>query len=176
VVPGETDVVLTRVKRRFDVKLLLASLGIAAGVVIVLLGFQSSVTGREQQLLPDEIESIDPIRGATQVPQQTQLFVDLITGYEAVLVIDGQELTTFTFDDVSGEQPPGLGQTDGGDQVSLPPGALFDPGNATLTFQPGPSQPIESFAPGQHTATVVYWKVEDGRQRSRSFTWSFYVV
>lgn len=165
----------TRGARRIDVKLLIASLGIAAGVVFVVAGFQSAVTGREQQLLPDEIESIDPIRGAAQVPQQTQVFVDLTTGHQAVLVVDGVELPTISFDDIT-KTPAGLGEASVGDQVSVPPGAIFEPGNVTLTFVPSPTQPIESFSTGQHSATVIYWLNADGRQKSRSFTWNFYVV
>jgi len=38
------------------VKLLIASLGIAAGVVLIVAGFRSSVTGDDEQNLPDNIE------------------------------------------------------------------------------------------------------------------------
>ena len=77
--------------------------------MLVLLGVLGSVTGREQQGLPDAIESIDPVREATQVPQQTRVFVDLEIGYEAMLVVDGVELPTVSLDDVS-QVAPGLGE------------------------------------------------------------------
>lgn len=161
-------------RRRFDVKLMIASLGIAVGVVLVVLGFLGSVTGNEQQGLPDVVESIDPVRDAAQVPQQTRVFIDFQIGYEAVMIIDGIELPVVSLDDV-GKTPPGLGEG-GGDQIEIPPGAIWEPGNATLTFEPGPSQVIEAFDTGLHTVTVRYWKTEDGPDRFRTFTWSFYAV
>jgi hypothetical protein len=45
-----------------------------------------------------------------------------------------------------------------------------------LTFTPGVAAPITEFVDGEHTVEVVYWRVEDGRQRARSFTWTFNVV
>ena len=118
------------------------------------------------------IESIDPVREATQVPQQTRVFVDLEIGYEAMLVVDGVELPTVSLDDVS-QVAPGLGE---GEQVEIPPGALWEPGNATLTFEPGPSQPIETFDTGPHQVVVRYWRTVDGPQAFRTFIWSFYAV
>lgn len=165
-------------RRRPDPKLLLVSLGIAVGVMLVITGVRASVTGREQQRLPDVIESINPIRGATQVPQQTLVFVDLVSGYEAVLVVDGVELPTVSLagiNPVGGSTLPPL-DGDQPEQVSLPPGAVFEPGNVTLTFEPRVGNLIESFDTGSHTASVIYWKVEETRIRSRAFTWDFYVV
>jgi hypothetical protein len=163
-----------RDRRRVDVRLMLASFGIAIGVVVVVLGVLRSVTGREQQGLPDAIETIDPIRGATQVPQQTRVFVDLVNGYEAIMLIDGLELDVFSLDGDVGQAPPALG----GDQeeVIVPPGAIYEPGNNTLTFTPGPSQPIEAFRTGLHTVTIRYWLTADGPGRFRTFNWTFYVV
>lgn len=163
-----------RPRKRIDVKLLLASLGIAAGIVLVIMGVRTSVTGREQLGLPPEIESVDPISGATQVPQQTRVFVDMIEGHEGVLVIDGVELPTVSLDDVS-KQPPGLGDA-AGEQIEVPEGAIFEPGNVTLTYTAEEGAIVGPFTTGIHTAEVVYWKTEDGRQKSRSYTWTFYVV
>lgn len=164
-------------RKRIDVKLLIASLGIAIGVVIVVLGLLSSVTGRDQLGLPDAIESVDPITRATQVPQQTRVFVDLIDGYQAVLVIDGVELPTVALDDVS-KVPPALGgdQATGGDQIELPDGTLYEPGNNTYTYVPDEGALVEPFSTGQHTATVIYWKTEDGREKAQTYSWNFYVV
>lgn len=165
-----------RPRKRIDVKLLLASLGIAAGIVLAVIGVRTSVTGREQLGLPPEIESVDPISGATQVPQQTRIFVDMVDGYEGVLVIDGVELPTVSLDDVS-KTPPGLGSANGEqEQIDVPEGAVFEPGNVTLTYTPEEGGIVGPFATGTHIAEVIYWKTEDGRQKSSSYTWSFYVV
>ena len=160
-------------RRPIDRTLLLASFGISLGIVLVVLGLLRSVTGREQVGLPEPIESIDPVRGATQVPQQTRVFVDLLIGYEAVMFIDGIELPVVALDDVAKLPPEVAG---GGEQVEIPPGAIWEPGNATLTFEPGPSQVIESFDTGLHTVTIRYWRTEDGPDRFRTLTWEFYAV
>jgi hypothetical protein len=164
-------------RKKIDVKLLIASLGIAVGLVLVVLGLLSSETGGEQLGLPAAIESVDPITGATQVPQQTRVFVDLVDGYEAVLVIDGVELPNVALDDVS-KLPPGLGadQETGGDQIDLPDGVLYEPGNNTYTYVPDEDALVEPFSTGQHTATVIYWKTADGRQKAQTYSWNFYVV
>ena len=153
---------------------MLASFIIAAGLVMVVAGVRASVTGKEQQDLPPAIEQIDPVRDATQVPNQSKVFVDLVTGYEAVLVIDEIELPTVSLDDVGSVDNSVVPKP--GQQLTLPPGAVFEPGNVTLTFTPGDDQLIAEFESGPHTATVLYWKLDDGRNRARSFTWTFYVV
>lgn len=161
-------------RRRIDWKLLLASFGIALGIVAVVVGFRVAVTGSEQLGLPDGIESLNPVRGATQVLQQTAVFVDLAEGYTGVLVVDGVELPTISLDAI-GIQPVG-GTSDPGGQVSLPAATIYEPGNATLTFEPSDDAPISTFETGRHEVTVVYWKIEDGRNASRSFRWDFYAV
>ena len=52
---------------------------------------------------------------------------------------------------------------------------IYERGNATLTFVPTKGAPIESFSQGTHTATVIFWKVLESRQRSQSYTWTFSV-
>lgn len=161
-------------RRRIDWKLLLASFGIALGLVAVIAGFRVAVTGDEQLGLPEGIESINPVRGATQVLQQTAVFVDLAEGHTGVLVVDGVELPTVSLDEI-GIQPVG-GTSDPGGQISLPAATIYEPGNATLTFEPSEAAPIDTFATGRHEVTVVYWKIEDGRGKARSFRWDFYAV
>ncbi len=62
-----------------------------------------------------------------------------------------------------------------GQQVTLPPTTIYEQGNATLTFVPTEGAQIESFTQGTHTATVIYWKLTESRQRSQSYTWTFSV-
>lgn len=161
-------------RRRIDWKLLLASFGIAIGIVAIVVGFRVAVTGDEQLGLPEGIESLNPVRGATQVLQQTAVFVDLAEGYTGVLIVDGVELETVSLDSI-GIQPVG-GTTDPGGQVTLPAATIYEPGNATLTFEPNEAAPISSFSTGRHDVTVVYWKLDESRAKSRSFTWDFYAV
>jgi len=158
-------------RKRLDRKLLLASLVIASGIVLVVVGLTRSVTGRDQQRLPDAIESVDPIRGATQIVQQSSVFVDLQTGYEAVMVLNGVELPMVNLDGTgTGELPKP------GDQVALPAAAILEPGNNTITYTPVEGGPVEALDTGLNTAEVIYWKTNEGRTRARSYTWTFTVV
>ena len=149
--------------------MLLVSLGIAAGLVLVVIGVSVSVTGRDEQKLPDAIEEIDPIRGATQIPQQSRVFVDLEAGYQAALTIDDIALETVSLGELGGLAEPGQ-------QISLPPKAIYEEGNFTISYTPVEGGPIEELTTGLHTATVTYWLAVDGPTRARSYTWSFYVV
>jgi hypothetical protein len=146
----------------------LASLAIAVGFVAIVLGLSTAVTGRDQDRLPKEIESISPVRSATQVLSQAKVFVDLIDGYTGELTINNITLETFSLDELPAAQP--------GQQQTLPAATIFEPGNNTLSFTPTKGAPIEKFATGVNTATVRYWKIVDGPNFARSFTWQFDVV
>jgi len=159
-------------RRPLDVKLMLASFVIAAGIVLVIAGIRASVTGREQQQLPDAIEEVLPIRGATQTPSQSEVFVDLLPGYDAVLILNGVELETISLDDLgTGTSVPKPGQ-----QVAVPLAVIREPGNNTFSYTPVDGAPIEEFEVGINHAEVIFWKTSDGRSRARSYTWSFTVV
>jgi hypothetical protein len=155
---------------------LVCSFVIAAGLVLVIIGFRSSVTGRAALALPPTIENIDPVRGAVRVPSQTEVFVDLLAGYTGVLVIDGIELKTVDPNDLNGQTDSSTAiQAVPGQQVSLPATTIYERGNATLTFVPTKGALIQSFTQGTHTATVIYWKILESRARSQSYTWTFSV-
>jgi len=154
-------------------RVLICSMVIAAGIVLVIIGFRSSVTGRKALLLPPTIESIDPVRGAVRVPAQTRVFVDLLAGYTGVLVIDGIELKTVDPNDLSTNDGGSAPAVVPGQQVSLPPTTIYERGNATLTFVPTEGAPIEEFEQGSHTVTVIYWKILESRAKSLSYTWTF---
>ncbi len=158
-------------RRKVDRGLLIASFAIACGLVLVVFGLFVAETGDEGVDRPDEVESVQPVENAVQVLRQERVVVDLQAGLEARLVIDGVELPTVQ-----------LGQTDvdptaePGQQVELPPAAVFDPGNSVITYQPIDGAPVESFSEGMHEVKVIYWNIEDGPNRARSYTWSFNVI
>jgi len=141
---------------------------IAICIVGMFMALDDAVTGTEGDKLPEAIERIDPTRSATQIPAQTQVFVDMQAGYTGVLIVDGLELETVNLDELRGETKPGQ-------QIELPPTTVYEPGNATLTFSPSVGSSIEEFSQGEHLVQVVYWKVTEGRGKARSFTWSFSV-
>jgi hypothetical protein len=161
----------TKRRRRVDKTLLALSLVIAVGLALVVRGIAVSITGDERAHLPDTIESVDPVPEAVQVLSQTSVFVDLDSGYTGVLVIDGIELPTVNIDDLAEQFTAEPGQ-----QIDLPATTIFEGGNSTLTFIPSDEALITGFESGLHRAQVIYWRIEDGRQRPRSFTWTFTVV
>lgn len=156
------------VKRRIDKQALVVSGGVAVGLVLIVAGLNSATTGREAQRIPVMIERMSPGPG-DQVLQQSQILVDFVDGYEASLTVDGVELETTRLDELTGSN----GQVKPGAQVDVPPTAIYDPGNFTISFLPQSGAPIETFSQGQHSATVRFWKIEDGPAKSATFSWEF---
>ncbi len=154
--------------RRPQLSLVVASAIIAVCIVGMFLALDMAVTGEEGYKLPSAVQSVDPVRNATQVPAQTEVFVDLLAGYTGVLVIDGLELETVDLDALRGQAKPGQ-------QIELPPTTVYEPGNATLTFNPSEGSSIPKFTPGDHVVQVIYWKIIDGRGYAQTFEWSFEV-
>jgi hypothetical protein len=159
-----------RVRRRIDPKLLAASAAIAIGLVLIGYALTRSVTGDEAADFPAAVESVNPVPSAVQVPQQSQVIVDLASGYEGRLIIDDVALDTVRLDELSAVD------VEPGEQVDVPPGAVFEPGNGTLTYTPAEGEPVERFEPGSHVVTVIYWRSEEGPSRARSYSWSFVAV
>ena len=63
-----------------------------------------------------------------------------------------------------------------GEQVRLPPVAILERGNATITFTPSDDAPIESLESGTHQVTIVYYKSIEGPSEGRTFHWTFAVL
>ena len=157
-------------KRPLNRQNLIVSVGIAIGLVLIGMGLSGGTTGRDAQKLPTPIEDINPGPG-DEVLRQSQVFVDFVDGYNATLTIDGIELPITRLDELtsSGAVPKP------GSQVDIPPTAIYDPGNYTISFLPQDGAPITEFSQGTHKATVTYWKVTDGKAKSKSFSWEFEV-
>ncbi len=141
---------------------------IAAGFVFVVLGLNSSVTGKAAQKLPPQLETITPVRSASQVQSQENIVVDMVTGYTGTLQVDGVLLKTVGLDTLSNDKP--------GQEVKIPPDVIFEPGNNTLTFTPTKGAPIEEFVTGVNTVVLTYWKISEGPSFAKTFTWQFTVV
>lgn len=154
-------------RRRFDRGLLIASFVIACGAVLIIWGMVDALTGEDGVDRPDAIESLSPVENAVQVLQQEGILVDFQYGYESRLLVDGIEIPVTPLDSIEVEP---------GQQIDLPPTAVFEPGNAVLTFQPTEGAPIESFSEGLHEATVIFFKTTEGPDTARSYHWTFNVV
>jgi hypothetical protein len=160
-----------RRRRRIDKTLLLISFVIAIGLALIVRGLAVSITGDDRANLPETIESVEPVPAAEQVLSQTRVFVDLDNGYTGVLVIDGVELPTVSIDDLAEQFTAEPGQ-----QIDLPATTIYEPGNSTLTFTPSDDALVQKFETGPHRVQVIYWKVIEGRQRPRSYSWTFTAV
>ncbi|MDJ0769329.1 MAG: hypothetical protein QNJ12_11065 [Ilumatobacter sp.] len=155
---------------RADKPLLIVSALVAVGLFLIVRGLLVGITGDERANLPDLIDRVDPVPEAVQVLSQSGVFVDLAPGHTGVLVIDGIEIETVNVDEL------GNVQVEPGQQIEIPPVTIYEAGNSTLTFTPSEGAPITGFDSGEHTAQVIYWRIDEGRQRARSFTWTFNVV
>ncbi len=173
ILPATTDAPSDAPKRRFDRGLLIASLVIACGIILVIFGVTTALTGNDGIDRPEAIESVQPVENAVQVLQQERVVVDLQPGYEARLVIDGIELPTAV---IGQSEVDPSNQPEPGQQVDLPTTAVFDPGNAVISFQPVEGALIESFSEGLHEARVIYWRIEDGPEQALSYRWEFNVI
>ena len=135
------------------------------------LGRASGVTG-------DDVERASRLPSSASPPcptpcrcvAQSQVVVDLEEGYEGRLTIDDVAFPTMRMEDLTNDA------VEPGEQVDIPAGVVFEPGNDTLTFTPGPGIDIEAFDDGVHRVTVVYWPAERGDAAARSYSWSFNVV
>jgi len=153
-----------------NVPALLASLGVAIGIVLVIAGLNSAVTGRDALNLPEQIERLSPANNE-KVLRQSEIMIDFVAGFEAVLIIDGVEIPTTRLDELSenGKQPKP------GEQVEIPPTAIYDPGNFTLSYLPQEGGPITELKQGDHQATVLFWKAPNTREKATSYSWKFSV-
>lgn len=154
-------------RRRVDRGLLLASLAIAAGIVIVVWGVLSSTTGAPTVRLPEGLERVSPTPGSPRVLAQENIVAELEQGYTGVFVINGVEIETINLDEI------GVIDIEPGRQIDLPPVTIFEPGNATLTYRPQRGSAVEQFSTGQQEVQVIFWRLDEGRIRPSSFTWTF---
>ena len=125
-------------------RLLYIGLGLVAFAAIAFALF-FSVEGTEETL-PDVLESVSPSSGDL-VPLQAMVVIDLEAGYEAVIYVDGWQVTDATYVE----------------------------GTAVYRWAPSPSNPtINEWTPGEHTI-VVEWDTIAGMPAPGSYEWSFRV-
>lgn len=156
--------------RKIQLERVIVSFAFAAGVTLIVLGVLWSRTGRDALHYPDEIEFTSPAPNDRQVLRETSLLVQLEKGYGARLTIDGIAIPTADLDSVLPSNP------EPGQQVQLPPKAIYDQANATISFQPSDDAVITEFRQGLHVATVTFWKLLEGEDHAKSFTWQFEVL
>jgi hypothetical protein len=97
----------------------------------------------------DFVEELLPAEGS-QVVQQTPIGIDLASGWEGTLVVDGREI------------PP--------DQLNRRP-ALN-----RIEFTPGEGKVLASLPGGRVCVTAIVWETRAGRSGARNVNWCFDVV
>jgi hypothetical protein len=156
-------------RRRFDLRTFLVSLGFAVGILLIVYGFTSARTGSDAQGV--KIPAIERLIPSPDdlVLRQSEVGVDLATGYTGQLIIDGQPLRT---EEVvaSGSANPGT--------IPRIVNVRFDPAENTLLYQPVdlPGAPIKQFAPGPHTITARFWKIGESEEDAHQYSWTFKVA
>jgi hypothetical protein len=167
---GSSPPPLVRRRRRPSIEMLLISTGLALGLMMIILGLMSATTGRDALGYPDQIVGVSPAPNDRQVLSQTEISVDLIDGYEAELILDGISIPTTRLEDASPQD------VKPGQQIELPKTAIYDQGNSLIRFEPTEGAAVEKYDVGVHRVTVLFWKIEEGRNTARSFSWSFEVL
>ncbi len=162
--------VAVETRKKLNKAALLASFGISVGLILIVFGLNAATTGRDALNLPDEIENMSPANNE-KVLRQSEIRVDFIDGYEGALIVDGIEIPTTRLDELQ----TGPRQPKPGEQIDLPPTAVYDPGNFTLSFLPQDGAPIAELKQGTHTARVFFWKTTESRDKAKAYSWQFSV-
>ena len=128
---------------------------IAAAVILVALAglvltARMAVTGDDSTslALPDSVDRLIPASG-DEVLSQSAIGVDLATGFDAYLIINGTEIRS---EDDGLERELGLG---------------------TVTFQPGVGKTIEALQPDKNCVIAMIWAQKDGPDTAEPLSWCF---
>jgi hypothetical protein len=137
--------------RRFK---LLAAAVLAVAITMLFFAVRAMDEGGDDPVLRDDdaaiVENLLPRRNA-QVPQQSNVGIDLVTGWEGTLVIQGIEIPE--------------------DELQVTPEI------GLIEFTPGEGRAVEELESGQNCVSAIIWRIRDGRGvNDRTIPWCFEVV
>jgi hypothetical protein len=115
-------------------------IAVAAGVLLWVVNQQDTPTAD-----PSIIESITPT-DKSAVLQQSEVGINLQSGWDAGLTINGRNIPTEQLSKVAAQ--------------------------GRVTFQPGPGKAFEFLQAGQNCVTATYWPVASPEQRFSKY-WCF---
>jgi hypothetical protein len=147
-VPTKTPQYSTRFK-------IFAAVLLTAAIAAFVGAYLTFAEGEDDPVLrsggQDEyVEALMPNRN-DQVPQQTRVGIDLVTGWTGVLVLNGVEIPE---DELSVTQELGV-----------------------VEFTPDDGLAVEQLEGGQNCVTAIVWPLSEGRdQGGQNVTWCFEVV
>jgi hypothetical protein len=99
------------------------------------------------------------------VLHQTSIGVDLLSGYDGRLTIDG---TVIPEDEMDGAAPPGSPAYD--PRYGVRPNTT-----EPVFFTPGKGKVLDRYGTGEVHITVRFWRIADGERSARSVSWAFFV-
>jgi hypothetical protein len=127
-----------------SVKVLIGAI-LAALVGVSVLYFVKA-PGSSNEPVSTVIESITPANGDKTL-QNGQISIDLLTGWDARLTVDGKTIPD--------------------DQLKKVPQ------QGTIVFNPGPGKELEYFPAGQNCVVMTYWQIATGPENSFTKSWCF---
>ena len=130
------------------------AVALLAAATALFLGIRATDTDDPSPTLngrPDVVERVVPRQGA-EVLRQVEIGIDLATGYEAGLILNGTAIPT--------------------DELRLVPE------QNQVFFAPAPGRSFESLPSGQNCVTAIVWKSADGpgTPSDLTFQWCFDVT
>lgn len=133
---------------------IVAALVVTAAVGLLVYAIVGIDDGGEDPVLRGGdgavVENLIPRRNA-QVPQQSNVGIDLVTGWDGTLIIDAVEIPR--------------------DQLQLTPEI------GLVEFTPADGAAVEELDSGRNCVSAVIWRVADGRGvDDRTIPWCFEVV
>jgi hypothetical protein len=131
-----------------------AALVVALAALLIGYAITGLDDGGDDPVLQDGdqavVENLIPGRDA-QVPQQSNVGIDLVTGWDAALIVNGVEIPRDQL-----QRTPEIGLTE---------------------FTPAPDTAVEALQTGRNCVNAVIWRLQDGRGvNDRSVPWCFEVV
>lgn len=136
------------------IKIALAALAVLM-VALAIAAYNGAVTGSDQASSnkPDYINALVPSSGS-QVLRQSEVGVDLRSGYDAYLVVDGVKITNnATEQDLDGlVRTPNLGR---------------------VRYTPAPGRRVERLESPRACVDAFVWRVIDGPTSAKQTQWCF---
>ncbi|MEZ5323215.1 MAG: hypothetical protein R2698_14315 [Microthrixaceae bacterium] len=139
------------------VKLILGVMVLVAAVLMVYV-YDNGVSGSNSTSLskPAYVRQLIPTSGSNVLRQST-IGVNLATGYDAYLVVNGVKITNVA----SKEHPDGL---------------LKAPTLGTIEYHPGPGRRIRRLTSPEQCVDAFVYKTEDGPGTAQQINWCFKVT
>lgn len=146
--PGPRDGTPARRRRRVEPRhLAYVALLVVVGVCVYAL--TQHYSDPDTTVQGGAVERVIPA-AESKILQQDQVGIDLVTGYEAQLTVNGTPLPA---DEVTAM--PELGQ---------------------VAYQPGQGRTFEHWPAGRNCVVATFWPIATGPQQSDSRTWCFTVL